>query len=231
MKNSFLILIVAFLTLSACEQVNTNTESHAATKEPMKKEANPQWSKFGISKESQNKVKALAIGAKAPAFSSKDQYGKNVDLNSITKDGDAIIVFYRGSWCGYCTKHLADFSQELETIKAKGTQVIAIAPEGPEGIAQSIEKTKLEIPFISDPHGKIMEKYGVAFTVNDMYKEKFKNFKGTTLAEVNGQEEALLPVPATYLIGKNKKVKWVHFDPDYTQRASLEDLFAAIDEQ
>ena len=71
-------------------------------------------------------------------------------------------------------------------------------------------------------------KYGVGFKVNDMYQEKFKNFKGTTLEEVNGQSEAMLPVPATYVIGKDKKVKWVHFDPNYRERSAIDDIVKAL---
>lgn len=229
---AYIIFSSSLLFLFSCQESTSVKEDKSQQKEMAQKDLkpDPNLSKFGIAKESQSKVDALKVGSVAPAFSAKDQNGNHVDLNSITKTGDAVLVFYRGYWCGYCTKHLADFAQELENLKAKGTQVIAIAPEGAAGIAQSIEKTKLEIPFISDPEGKIMEKYGVAFKVNDMYKEKFKNYKNTTLEEVNGQDEAMLPIPATYLIGKNKKVKWVHFDPNYKERASLDDMIAAIGE-
>lgn len=229
MKNTILLLLVAVAMLTACTEPKSNPTAEKESKEKIENPADPTLSKFGISKESQSRVAPLKVGAKAPSFSAKDQNGENVNLDQFTKDGDAVIIFYRGYWCGYCTKHLADFTQELQNLNSKGVQVIAIAPEGQAGIEQSIEKTKLEIPFISDPEGKIMEKYGVAFKVNDMYREKFKNFKKTTLEETNGQEEAMLPVPATYLIGKDKKVKWVHFDPDYSQRASFEDLYDAIE--
>ena len=234
-KKVILILFAPVFLFFTCQPTEQNDQKKEAVSAETKKEntkvmkkETSDLSQYGISKESHNAVNPLEVGSMAPAFSAKDQNKKDVDLDMLTANGSAVLVFYRGFWCPYCTRHLATFADKLKELQDAGTQVVAIAPEGPDGIQKSIDKTKLNIPFISDPNGEIMNKYGVGFKVNDMYQEKFKNFKGTTLEEVNGQTEPMLPVPATYVIGKDKKVKWVHFDPNYRERSAIDEIVKAL---
>lgn len=41
---------------------------------------------------------SLATGVQAPDFSLKDQSGRTVTLASLTQNGPAVLVFYRGYW-------------------------------------------------------------------------------------------------------------------------------------
>src|SRR5580693_8837689 len=38
-----------------------------------------------------------------------------------------VVLFYRGVWCGYCRRQLADFQQNLAQIEAKNGAVVAIS--------------------------------------------------------------------------------------------------------
>lgn len=40
----------------------------------------------------------VATGVSAPDFSLKDQTGRAVTLASLTQNGPAVLVFYRGYW-------------------------------------------------------------------------------------------------------------------------------------
>ncbi len=184
------------------------------------------YGKFGVAESSFDKVKAVDVGQTAPDFKGKDQFGNEVSLSEELENGSVVLIFYRGYWCPYCTRYLGEYVARMEDIKAKGASIIAIAPEGEQYTKKSAEISGLEVPFISDSKNEILEKYGVAFEVNDAYNEKFNNWKKgeTSIGEINGQETASLPIPATYIIGKDGKVKWVHFNPDYSERASVEEV-------
>ncbi len=229
MTKQLTFLLPIFLILLACSETPTTT---AETKAPEKKEtlsSEIDYEKHGIAEESINKIGALEVGTKAPDFSGNDQNGNPIQLSELTKEGDVVLVFYRGYWCPICTKNLATYVDNLDAIKAKGAQVIAIAPEGEQNIHKTVAETNLAIPFISDSNHKIMDLYGVSFKVSDGYNEKFSNWKkDLTIAQVNEQEEAYLPIPATYIIGQDGTIKWVHFDPNYRKRASVEDVLAAL---
>ena len=55
-------------------------------------------------------------------------------------------------------------------------------------------------------------------------KPKIKTFKMTNIAKNNNQEVAKLTVPATYIIGRDGKVRWRHFDYNYSRRASTKSI-------
>ena len=68
-----------------------------------------------------------------------------------------------------------------------------------------------------------MKQYKVNFAVDESTIVKYKNY-GIDFNKVNGSNAANLPVPATYIIGKNGKIKYAFFDVNYTKRASVKDI-------
>jgi peroxiredoxin len=46
------------------------------------------------------------------------------------------------------------------------------------------------------------------------------------IAEYNDAGNDNLPVPATYIIGKDGKIAFVHYDPDYKKRFDIKEVIA-----
>src|SRR6185436_14154847 len=84
--------------------------------------------------QAQDKPEGLFINSKAPDFKAKDQNGNEVSLKDMRKKGNVVVVFYRGNWCPFCNRYLKKLQDSLELIQAKGAQVVAISPEGEEGV-------------------------------------------------------------------------------------------------
>lgn len=186
------------------------------------------YNKFGIENSSANELVPLEIGSKAPDFSGKDQFGNPVSLSEIIQDGPVLIIFYRGYWCGICSRSLEEFQNEFSSLSSAGVQVIAIAPEVESNISKTVDQNNLEFSVISDKDNSIMKKYNVAFDVTKAYQDKVIKYFQTTLQEINGQEKAVLPIPATYLIDTDGKVKYVHHNIDYSKRATVKDILAQL---
>ncbi len=165
----------------------------------------------------------LQVGDKAPDFTGKDQNGKILKLSKALKKGDVVMLFYRGQWCPYCNKQLSHFSDSLAMLTVKGAIVLAITPETGENVKKTIEKTKASFPVIEDDGMAIMKLYKVNFAVDEKTIVKYKGY-GIDFDKVNGTNAANLPVPATYIIGKNRKIKFVFFNTDYRKRASVQDI-------
>jgi hypothetical protein len=49
---------------------------------------------------------ALERGDKVADFSLPDTHGNSVMLSSLLEQGPAVISFYRGGWCPFCTIEL-----------------------------------------------------------------------------------------------------------------------------
>ena len=169
----------------------------------------------------------LAINTKAPGFSAVDQNGKAVSLDGLLKKGPVVIVFYRGQWCPYCNKQLSQLEDSVAMINAKGATLLAVSPEQPENINKTVSKTKATYPILFDDGLKIMNAYDVAFKVDDNTIERYKKF-GIDFDKANGSNGANLPVPAVYIINKNGKIIFTHFNPDYKERVSVKEILSHL---
>ena len=167
--------------------------------------------------------KGLSIGEKAPGFTAKDNQGNTISLASLLKKGEVVLLFYRGQWCPYCNKQLSNLNDSLTGISTKGATLLAVTPETMENVTKTIGKTKASFPIISDNELAIMKIYQVAFQVDQPTQDRYKNY-GIDFMVANGSNGANLPVPATYVIGKDGKIKYVFFNPDYRQRPSVKDI-------
>jgi peroxiredoxin len=168
------------------------------------------------------KPTGLMVGDKAPNISTK-----NFDLAKTLKEGSVIVLFYRGQWCPFCNKQLMHFNDSLQLLKDKGATVIAITPETEENSMKTIEKTKASFAIINDKNLKLSKAYKVNFAVDEITIDKYKKY-GIDFDKANGENGANLPVPATYIIGKDGTIKFVYFNPNYSQRVSVATLLEKL---
>ena len=176
---------------------------------------------------SQNIESNLQIGQKAPEFSAFDQNGDKFVSSDLLKTNQLIVVFYRGQWCPFCNRHLSELQDNLENFKKAGAQIVAITPEKTENINKTVEKTKAEFPVLWDKDNSIMESFGVNFILAKNLQEKYKEY-GVDLAKDNGNPSQTLPVPATFIIGENGKIKFLQYDPNYKNRSSTKEILEQL---
>lgn len=170
----------------------------------------------------------LKKGEQAPMFTAIDNNGKELDMKALLKKHKAVVLFfYRGQWCPYCNKHLQQLQDSLQTLTGKGAYVIGVTPETAENINKTIAKTHAAFSIIQDKDYKIMKAYDVNYVLDNTTVGNYKKY-GIDLDQNNGNTDHVLPVPATYVIGKNGKLVFVHFDKDYRNRASVKSIAEAI---
>ena len=170
----------------------------------------------------------LNIGEKAPLIEGVDQFGKQINSQEILKEQKILLVFYRGYWCPYCKKHLASLQKNLESLTQKGLFVVVVTPE-------KVEKTKITgqdlnatFSIIHDVDNKIMNDYKVAFEVNKQNVTSYFGFTQKKIAEYNAKNNNTLPVPATYLIGLDGKINYVHYNPDHHERSDFKEIIELL---
>ncbi len=175
----------------------------------------------------QSGPKGLELQSAAPGFTATDQNGKAQELESLLMKGPVVLIFYRGQWCPYCNKQLKQLEDSLLQITSKGATLVAVTPEKPENITKTIGKTKATYPVLHDAGLKIMKTYDVAFDVDAETIEKYKKY-GIDFEKANGSNGAVLPVPAVYIISKEGKITYKHFDADYSKRASVAEILSKL---
>lgn len=176
----------------------------------------------------QNSAKGLKLNDTAPGFTARDQNGKMISLQDQLKKGPVVLIFYRGYWCPWCNKFLQQLEDSLLQITTKEGNLIAVTAEQPENISRTIEKTRASYPILFDKGLTIMKSYDVAFAVDEKTVEQYKKY-GIDFNKVNGSENGTrLPVPAVYIINKERKIVYRHLDPDYTKRPAVREILDNI---
>ena len=176
-----------------------------------------------IAQDNKKDSRGLSIGQKAPNFKVQDQNGEILELNKVLEKSPVVLFFYRGAWCPYCNKQLKKLQASMDLITNKGATVIAITPSSKEDIKEMLKNTGAKFHIAHDSDGKIMNAYDLEFTLDQKTQKKYLSY-GINLKKINAENGNNLPIPATYIINKKGKIIYSFINPDYTKRASVEEI-------
>ncbi|MDZ4382643.1 MAG: peroxiredoxin-like family protein [Parvibaculum sp.] len=170
---------------------------------------------------------ALREGDRLPAATLLDAHGKEVSLAALVAEGPLVINYYRGAWCPYCNLELRAYQQLLPEIEAAGGRLIAITPELPDHAVTASEENALSFPVLSDVGLKLSEALGISFELPEALKVLYGNF-GAALDKLNGEDRWRLPIPATYVVGKDGIIVKAHVDVNYRARMEPGEALEAL---
>ncbi len=170
----------------------------------------------------------MAVGSQAPDLTFTLADGTSETLANLYKDQPIVVFFYRGYWCPVCNKHLSALAKQAETIEVKGVKLVAITPETYENVEKTKKQTGAHFTIISDTNNAALKAFGVDFKVTDKYQKMIQDHLNASIKETNGATDAVLPVPATYIIDTTGEIVYRQFNPDYKDRASVDDILAHL---
>lgn len=104
---------------------------------------------------------------------------------------------------------------------------MAISPQRPEYLRQTIDRHKLTFDVLSDAGNAVAAQFGVKFAVSDDVKKIYQGF-GIDLEKVNADGAWTLPMPARFIIDRDGIIRYVQADPDYTIRPEPGDTVAVL---
>ena len=188
------------------------------------------YSRFGMDTTGGNVPRGLELNSIAPDFKALNQDDKEIHLYDLLKSQRVVLFFYRGNWCPFCNTYLQNMQDSLDYLLASNTAVIAVSPENPDNVDKTVRKHQLGFHVVYDAENQIMEAYDVLFNVTGFYQTKIKVGRFIDLAENNNQDEARLPVPATYIIDMNKRIIYKHFNIDFRHRAPISEILRHLQE-
>jgi peroxiredoxin len=160
-----------------------------------------------------------------PPFMLPDDEGSLVTLNSLIARGPVAVMFFRGHWCPYCRLNVRAVAQAMNRIKAIGGQVVAIVPE----IQEYAEKFKAEssapFPVLTDIDNGYALSLNLAIWLGPEIQQLLSYYD---IASFHGNDGWVLPIPATFVVGRDGLVKARFVDPDFRKRMAIDDLLAAL---
>jgi len=166
----------------------------------------------------------LKAGAVLPKASLKTVDGKAFDLNAAVAKKPAVIIIYRGGWCPFCVRHLAEIKGVEKDLLSLGYQIIAISPDRPEKLKASADKNKFSYTLLSDSSMAFSRSMGIAFKLEDKLVTKYKNEYGIDVEADSGETHHQLPIPSAYIVGTDGKIAYAHVDPNYKFRVPGKEL-------
>ena len=87
--------------------------------------------------ESAQQVSPILPGLIIPDAALKNTNGEPVSMTQLINKKPTVLVVYRGGWCPYCSKQLANIQKVEQQLTEKGFQIIAVSPDSPEKLSES----------------------------------------------------------------------------------------------
>ncbi|WP_158745306.1 peroxiredoxin-like family protein [Acidisphaera sp. L21] len=170
---------------------------------------------------------ATGLGDMTPAFSLPNQHGQVVSLDDVLRTGPAVLTFYRGGWCPYCNIQLRAYQGILPGITALNGRLIAISPQRPDGSLSTAEANALAFDVLSDVGNDLARRFGLVWSLPEELRAALRS-NNKALPDINGDDSWELPVPATYVIGRDGRVALAAIEVDYRKRLEPDAILAAL---
>ncbi|WP_109829376.1 peroxiredoxin-like family protein [Reichenbachiella versicolor] len=167
-------------------------------------------------------------GKTLPEFKLSNQKNEQVSLTDF-QDDFLVVSFYRGGWCPYCNLELRALQGVLPKLRELNADLIAISPETPDNSLTTTEKNELSFSVLSDIDNLYAKSLGLVFQMPEDLSELYHSF-GLHVDKHNGNEDYELPMPATFVLNRERKIIYSFVAEDYTVRLDPDRIIEVITE-
>ena len=168
----------------------------------------------------------LPVGATAPEFALNDATGRLVRSKDLLALGPLVVKFFRGRWCPYCVTELEAWRDLYGTLRERDGLMVAIGPQIERQSDFMAGQHGLPFPVLSDPGCALAEKFGLVYTVPEYHRAYYLSIL-VNIPFVNGEPSWRLPIPATYVIARDRRVLFAEAHADFRVRPEPEEALAA----
>jgi peroxiredoxin len=152
----------------------------------------------------------LAVGAKAPSFSLRDQSGRAQTNQTLRGPKGTVLLFVRSAdWCPYCKAQLVDLQRAHKRFEQQGLKLATISYDTVEILKSFADRRQIEYPMLADPDSQIIRAYGV---LN---------------AEATGRDEGMAR-PGFFFIDPSGTIREKFFETSYQERDSANSVMARL---
>jgi len=161
--------------------------------------------------------KSISISSTFPDFSLPNANDELRSLGYFLSSGPLVVSFYRGAWCPYCNLEINALQKSLPDIIKAGGQLIAISPQKPNKSVDQVSVSNLTFEVLSDIGNKLAKECGLVFKLPEPLRPIYKAWQ-IDIPDFNGDNSFELPIPATYIIDTDGKIRYAFANMDYTKR-------------
>jgi peroxiredoxin len=169
---------------------------------------------------------APQIGEPMPSFVLPDETGQTVSLDDLLNRGSVAVTFHRGHWCPYCRININALAQAHKELTADGGQIIAIMPDRQKFVADFKLQANVPFPILTDKDNGYALSLNLTIWVGAEIQKMLES--RLDVPTFHGNNSWILPIPATFVVGRDGLIKARFIDPDYRKRMMIADMIAAM---
>lgn len=167
-------------------------------------------------------ISPLLIGENVPDVMLSTIDGSEQLLSALRGEKPSVLIFYRGSWCPVCNKHLAEIATVEDEILNLGYELLAISTDSPENMQQSIDKHNMKYKLLSDAKGTLAKAMGIAYQAPENYIDMLNGSSG-------GLNEGFLPVPSLFVVSTEGEILFEYINPTIASRIDADLLISVLE--
>lgn len=161
---------------------------------------------------------SLKEGDSIPDVKLRTETNQEVSLRKLVAERPTVLIFYRGGWCPFCTRHLSELAGIEQDLEKAGAQLLAISMDQPSKLRETPNRDKLGYRLLSDSEAVAAKAFGIAFQVEDDLVRKYKESYQIDLEAASGQTHHLLPHPAVFVADTKGTIRFAYVNSDYKVR-------------
>jgi peroxiredoxin len=138
-----------------------------------------------------------------------------------------VISFNRGHWCPYCRLQMSVMGQVHADVVQAGGQLVTIVPERRKFAALMRREAQAPFAVLTDMDNGYALSLNLAVWVGAEMAAMMAGF-GVNLPEYQGNESWILPIPASFVVGRDGMIVARHIEPDYRLRMETDALLNAV---
>jgi peroxiredoxin len=167
------------------------------------------------------------VGDAMPPFMLPDENGRLVSLKQLIERGPIAVTFHRGHWCPWCRISINALVRVHGKIAETNGQVVAIMPDRQPFAVEFKREASSPFPVLIDMDNGYALSLNLAIWIGLDLKRLLTSY-GRILPDYQGNDAWMLPIPATFVVGRDGLI-WARFiDPDFRRRMTVEELLDAL---
>lgn len=171
-------------------------------------------------------VTPLLNGQTVPNVTLKTAGGAPVSLRAAVMAKPSVILFYRGGWCPYCNRQLAELKDIEQDLVDLGYQVLAISPESPSRLQEQKLETEFAVQLLSDAKLEAIRQFGIGFYMPEDKAKLYKEKMDISLTR-DANSKPVLPAPAIFITDQKGVIQFSYVNPNFKVRPSAELILQA----
>jgi peroxiredoxin len=146
-----------------------------------------------------------------------DAGGRIVRSTDLLALGPLVVNFFRGRWCPYCVTELETWRDLYGTVRKRGALLVGISPQTVRQNDFTAVQHGLGFPVLTDAGCKVAAQFGLAYAVAPSQQRYYRSIL-VNIPLVNGDASWQLPLPATYILGRDGTVLFADAHADFRVR-------------